>query len=1081
MNKSDQSLEQLRQAILQQRLQKRIKALDEDAGTKRIDAADRSQPLPLSFAQQRLWFIDQLDHAGGAAYHMPAAFRLHGRLDRTALRAALDRIVARHEILRTTFTSTDGTPYQHIAEEGAGFTLLEHDLSHLHGAEQAVMVDAISLDEAAQPFDLSVGPLIRGQLLRLRDDEHILLVTQHHIVSDGWSIGLIVQEFSALYNAFCQQQPDPLPKLAVQYADYAVWQRNWLQGDTLENQVSFWKSFLAGAPELLALPTDRARPPVQSYAGAAFAFSLSTELSAQLKALSQRHGVTLFMTLMAGWALLLSRMSGQEDLVVGTPVANRQRGEVGQLLGFFANTLALRVNLEANPTVAELLAQVRTHTLQASEHQDLPFEQVVEALQPVRTMSYSPLFQVVMSLEQSPRSHELDLAGLNISPIQQRHDFAQFDINLSLVETEQAIGGTLRYATDLFDEASIARMARYFETVLAGMAADAAQRVAHLPLADAPARAQVLTGFNDTQRSYPSDGLIHQLFEQQAAQNPEALAAVCGPHRLSYEALNQRANRIAHRLIARGVKPDDRVAICADRGIDLVAGLLGILKAGGAYVPLDPSYPAERIDYMLADSAPVAILTQSHLRSVFDHAGDASILMLDDATLGQEASSNPDRSIVGQTSRHLAYIIYTSGSTGQPKGVMVEHRNVLRLVINNPFAEVTASDCVAQCANVAFDASTWEIWAALLNGARLQVIPQDTVLDPAQLRHALADGGVTALWLTVGLFNEYVEALGASLAQLRYLLIGGDALDPRVIARFFASGHAPTHLINGYGPTETTTFAATHDIRPPVVEGRSIPIGRPIANTQIYLLDVAGQPVPIGVPGEIHIAGDGVSRGYLNRPELTAERFVRDPFSPHANARMYKTGDLGRWTAEGTIEFLGRNDFQVKIRGFRIELGEIEAKLASHAGLRDVVVIAREDNPGEKRLVAYYTHDAETDADTISAASLRAHLATHLPEYMLPSAYVRLDALPLTSNGKLDRRALPQPDGASSASREYEAPRGPVEEAVAQVWRDLLKVDRIGRGDHFFQLGGHSLMAVQLTSRLRDAIGIELALRDLFA
>ncbi|HEY0372238.1 MAG TPA: amino acid adenylation domain-containing protein, partial [Thermoanaerobaculia bacterium] len=1049
----------------------------------RIVRADRSQALPLSLAQQRLWFLDQLDKAASAAYHMPAALRLRGRLDVDALQATLDRVVARHEVLRTSFVAVDGVPYQQIAAEDCGFSLQREDLSHLPADEREAHVTRITNHESREPFDLTTGPLLRGRLLTLAGDEHVLLITQHHIISDGWSIDVMTREVAALYAAFVRGESDPLPPLDIQYADYAQWQRSWLQGEELARQFDFWKEHLTGAPALLELPTDHPRPALQSYAGASVPLVLSAELTAGLRELSQRHGVTMFMTLLSAWGVLLARLSGQQDVVIGTPVANRQRREVENLIGFFINTLALRLRLDGNndeqPTVEALLAQIKETTLAAFAHQELPFEQVVEALQPQRSQSHSPVAQVTFTWNNigRPRTGEVrpqTASDLVLVPADQPQETTQVDLQLLLGDTGSAVAGSLVYASALFDRDTIERWAAYYVRVLEAMVANASATVDALPLLPAAERDALLVGFNDTAVDYPSDALIHQLFEQQAAAHPDAIAVVFEDESLTYSELNARANQLAHYLINLGVQPDDCVAICTERNADLIVGLLGILKAGGAYLPLDPTYPQDRLTWMLNDAVPVALLVHSDVQDLLPET-DIPVLRLDvdiPILTRRLATHNPQLPTV--TSRNLAYVIYTSGSTGMPKGVAIEHRNVNRLVINNPYFTATSDDCIAHCANPAFDAATWEIWGALLNGARLLVVPSSVVMDPARLDATLSSNGVTALWLTVGLFNQYVELLPSAFAKLRYLLVGGDALDPKTIRQLLASANRPAHVVNGYGPTETTTFAITHDIVSVADDARSIPLGKPIANTQIYILDANREPVPVGVEGEIYIGGDGVARGYLNRPELTAERFLTNPF---AEGRLYKTGDRGRWLPNGTIEFLGRNDFQVKLRGFRIELGEIEARLSECEGVRDAIVIAREDLPGDKRLVAYLLWSA---AATLPLSDLRTELARDLPEYMIPSAFVELDTFPLTPNGKVDRKALPAPEATALTTHEYEAPENAIEQTLATLWQDLLRVERVGRHDNFFELGGHSLLAVQLISHIRAALNVELPLRELF-
>ncbi|HET8796683.1 MAG TPA: amino acid adenylation domain-containing protein, partial [Thermoanaerobaculia bacterium] len=1049
----------------------------------RIEIADRGKPLPLSLAQQRLWFIDQLDKTASVAYHIPAALRLLGTLDVVALQAALDRVVARHESLRTSLIAVEGVPYQRIAPADCGFALRHTDLRHLSGAEREDAVARLTAEEARKPFDLVEGPLFRGQLLALSNEEHVLLITQHHIVSDGWSLNLLVHEVATLYAAFTRGESDPLPPLDIQYADYALWQRKWLQGDELARQFDFWKRHLSGAPALLELPTDRPRPALQSHDGGIVPFLVPAQLTNDLRALSQRHGVTLYMTLLSAYGLLLSRLSGQSDVVIGTPVANRQRREVENLIGFFVNTLALRMRFDEPSNVAELLGQVKETTLAAFAHQELPFEQVVEALQPQRSQSHSPLAQVTFTWNNLEGSRadggeSRELPGLRLAPMRREHETTQFDLQLLLDDAGEVLAGGWVFASALFDRPTIERWAGYYVRILEAMVADTAAPVETLPLLPEAERRQTLEAFNETDAVYPEHALIHELFERQAALRPDAVALVHEGETLTYAELNLRANQLAHYLIGRGLKPDDRVAICSERNIDLIAGLLGILKAGGAYVPLDPSHPAERLAWMLEDSAPAALLVQSDLQESLPETA-IPVLRLDiDVPVLARRMPVENPAVSGLHARNLAYVIYTSGSTGTPKGVMVDHRCVNRLVINNPYFHAGGDDCFAHCANPAFDAATWEVWGALLNGARLLIVPSPVVMEPARLNAALYEGGVTALWLTVGLFNQYVDHLSEAFGQLRYLLVGGDALDPRTIRQLLGSERRPQHVVNGYGPTETTTFAITHDIRAVAADARSIPLGKPIANTRVYILDGRGEPVPVGVEGEIYIGGHGVARGYLNRPELTAERFLRDPFRDDPDARMYRTGDRGRWHSDGTIEFLGRNDFQVKIRGFRVELGEIEAKLGQCAGVRDAVVLARQDSPGDKRLIAYLV---ASEGIELSAVDLRDALSRQLPDYMVPSAFVQLESLPLTANGKIDRQALPSPEAAAFGVREYEAPIGEIEETLAALWKELLRVERVGRTDNFFELGGHSLLAVQLISHIRAALHVELPLRELFA
>ncbi|MEB2125861.1 amino acid adenylation domain-containing protein, partial [Xanthomonas campestris pv. campestris] len=1037
--------------------------------------ADRSAALPLSWAQQRLWFLDQLDPAAGLAYHIPAALRLQGALDVAALQATLDRIVARHESLRTRFVQGEDGPVQQFAPETIGFALEQVDLSALPDDAQQAMVEQRSAQEALAPFDLAVGPLIRGQLLRLSAQEHVLLVTQHHIVSDGWSIGVMIGEVTALYAAFSEGQPDPLPPLAIQYADYALWQRQWLQGEALQQQLEFWREHLSGAPALLELPTDRPRPAVQSYAGGNVAFTLPAPLVERLHALSHRHGTTLFMTLLGGWALLMSRLSGQGEVVIGTPVANRQRAEIEPLIGFFVNTLALRVNVPAASDVAGLLAQVKATALAGYAHQDVPFEQVVEALQPERSMGHTPVIQVMLALNNTPDAGGSPLSGLELSALETPRTTTHFDLSLSMTETPNGLECGLEYASDLFDAITVQRWAKHLAVLLDALADHEEMPLAERSLLSAPERHQLLHEFNATRGAYPANGLIGDCFSTQAQAQPDAVALSEGTAHMTYAELERRANQLAHRLIGMGVRPDDRVALCMERSIDLVVSMLAVLKAGGAYVPLEPSAPAARLAWQLDDCAPVVLLSHRGLhrdlavpRLYVDEPAQISITA---------AESMHAPHIAGLVSRHLAYVIYTSGSTGQPKGVMVEHRSVLRLVINSDYAPLGSDDCVAHCASPAFDAATWEIWGPLLNGARVQVITSAEMRDPAAFSAVLSSGGVTAMMLTTGLFNQLVDELEPVLGGLRHLLTGGEAMDPVIAGRLVNRRVRPQRVLNVYGPTEATAYATAYEIVSVEPEQRSIPIGRPISNTRVYVLDTAGQLVPPGVAGELHIGGDGVARGYLNRPELTAERFIADPFDGDPDAHLYRTGDLVRWRTDGTLEYVGRNDFQVKIRGFRIELGEIEARLGACIGVREAVVLAREEAPGVKRLVAYVLAE---EGVVVSVAELRQRLAHALPEYMVPSAYVLVAAWPLNVNGKLDRRALPAPGDDAVVAEAYTAPANDLEARVARIWTALLGVSRVGRHDDFFVLGGHSLLAIQLVSALRRDLGIEAELGALF-
>ncbi|WP_373568275.1 amino acid adenylation domain-containing protein [Bradyrhizobium cajani] len=1032
----------------------------------------REAPLVLSFAQQRLWFLAQLDQSS-TNYHIPLGWRLKGGLDRSAWQRSLDRVLARHEALRSVFVAPEGKPWVELLPEDAGLPVVEHDLRDRPDADEALL--GLCREEARTPFDLARGPLIRGRLIRISDEEHVLLLTQHHIVSDGWSLGVLVRELSQLYRAFVAGEGDPLPPLAIQYPDYAAWQRQWLSGERLQSQAHYWRNNLSGAPARLALPTDRPRPAEQSFAGASVTVVIDADLTRDLKRLSRQHDTTLFMTVLAAWAALLSRLSGQDDLMIGVPSANRGRREVEELIGCFVNTLALRLDLSGEPSVAELLARTRRAALGAQEHQDLPFEQVVEIVQPPRRLDHTPLFQVMLAW-QNNAAGTFDLPGLMVEAAADGFDQVKFDLELSLGEQGEVIAGTLDYATALFDQATIERQRGYLLALLRAMVADAQQAVGRIELLPADERAYLLEELNRTAVTYPEQLCIHELFEAQVRRAPDAVAVVCAEERVSYGELNARANQLAHHLIAIGVKPDQPVAICLQRSPMIVVGLLAILKAGGAYLPLDPAYPSARLRQVLDDAAPRVLLADAAGRSALGDDALRDLTVVDLAAATPEwanlPESDPDPRALGLTSRHLAYVIYTSGSTGTPKGVMVEHRGLVNLSLAQiGLFGVCCNSRVMQFASFGFDASASELVMAFGSGATLH-LPADELRQASnKLSDYLRSEAITHATLPPALLqgSQKLEGLGSQV-----LILAGELPKAELIRSL-----APASIINAYGPTEATVCAATWSC-PDGFDGAIVPIGRPIANTRVYLLDGHGGLVPFGAVGELCIGGAGVARGYLNRPELTAERFMASPFVD--GDRLYRTGDLARYLPDGNLEFLGRNDDQVKIRGFRIEPGEIAARLCEHPFVREAVVVAHEGPGGEQRLVAYVV-SPEAASDGLEgselAGALRAHISAHLPEYMVPSAFVRLAALPLTVNGKLDRKALAAPDDEAYAPRAYEPPQGEIEITLAQIWAELLGVERVGRHDDFFELGGHSLLAVQLLSRALDA-GFNFTAADLF-
>ncbi|WP_338270554.1 amino acid adenylation domain-containing protein [Corallococcus caeni] len=1029
-------------------------------------------PLPLSFAQERLWFIDRLI-PDSALYAIPLAVRLTGTLDATALAHSLRALVERHESLRTTFGLVDDKPVQLIAP-ALDVPLPIIDLCSLPADEQSAAVTQHTQSFAAQPFDLHTGPLLRSCLLRLADDSHLWLLSLHHIVADGWSLGVLIQEVAALYASASRGEPASLPALPIQYADYALWQREWLQGPARQPLLDYWTRQLADVPTVLELPTDFPRPAVPSPQGALHALRFPPELTASLKALSRAEGITLFMTLMAAFQVLLQRYCAKDDFVVGTPIANRTRSETESLIGCFINTLPIRANLSGQPSFRALLRRVQATCLEAYAHQELPFEHLVDALHLSRDLRHTPLVQVLFVLQNAPMS-ALALPGLNLEPLPTQSTTAKFDLTLNLEEDSGGLAGWFEYRTGLFAASTIARFAEQFATLLAGVVAAPDADIHTLPVLSERERQQVLVEFNANTSAYPSDS-IASLFHAQAASTPDALALLSADASLTYRALSERAGRLAHHLRHLGVGPEVTVGVFIERSHDLIVSLLAILSAGGAYLPLDTSYPSERLAFMLEDSGASLVLSHSALRDRLP-TGAHRVLCLDEvqSEVDSRPSSPPASTL---SSQGLAYVIYTSGSTGRPKGVSVPHQAVIRLVKESNYFALRADDVVLHLAPTAFDASTFEVWAPLLNGARLALFPASPP-SAESLAHAVSLFNVSTLWLTAGLFHQLVDSLDDSLLPLlrplRTLLAGGDVLSASHV-RAWLSRLPHCTLVNGYGPTENTTFTCCAPLSDASQVGASVPLGRPISNTSVFVLDRFGQPSPIGVPGELFAGGDGLARGYLGQPVLTAERFVPNPFSTSPGARLYRTGDLARWRADGQLEFLGRRDNQVKLRGFRIELGEIEAALARQSGVREVAVLVREDVPGDKRLVAYLV----LAPDAPSVSELRRALQQQLPGYMVPAHLLPLDAFPLTPNGKLDRRALPAPDARPSLDTGFVAPQSALEVQLASAWQAVLRLDKVGVHDNFFDLGGNSLLMVQLHTRLREALKLDVPLVELF-
>ncbi|WP_445374214.1 amino acid adenylation domain-containing protein [Photorhabdus tasmaniensis] len=1032
-----------------------------------IIPVSRDSALPLSFAQQRLWFLAQFDGVSDT-YHIPLAWRLQGQLNLPAWQQALNRLFARHEALRSVFITVDGQPQVELLPAEFGLPVKKYDLRKAaKGNEQ---LKRLCAQEAETPFDLACGPLIRCALIQRADEDYVFLLTQHHIVSDGWSLEILQTELGSLYSACLNEQPDPLPPLAIQYPDYAAWQRKAFSGQGLQAQGDYWCRTLVDAPVLLELPTDRPRPSQQSFTGGRVPVQIDARLVQALKQLGQQHGATLFMTLLTAWAALLSRLSGQDDLVIGIPSANRNRREIEPLIGFFVNTLALRIDLSDTPDVVTLLRRVRQTTLGAQEHQDLPFEQVVEIVQPPRRPEHTPLFQVMFAWQESD-TEEWQLPGLAVTPVVQGYDIAKFDLQLELTEKAGEVVGELNYASALFDPETIERQVGYLLALLRAMVNHPQQSVTTVDILSSTERTLLLKTWNATAAPYPEQLCVHQLVEQQMEKTPDAIAVRYENQTLNYAELNARANRLAHQLIALGVIPDQPVAICVTRSLERIVGLLAVLKAGGAYVPLDPAYPGERLAYLLTDAAPAILLADNIGRAALGEEALATLTVLDPNILPDQPDSNPQ--VPNLTSRHLAYVIYTSGSTGRPKGVMIEHQSVVNLTVELIARfDVDVTSRMLQFASFGFDASVWEIMMALSSGAML-VIPTETVRqDSHRLWHYLEEHAVTHACLTPAMLHD-----GAGLPAITIkptLIFAGEA--PATTLFQTLCGRA--NLFNAYGPTEITVCATIWNC-PSDYTGGLIPIGNPTVNKRVYLLDKHGQPVPLGTVGELYIGGIGVARGYLNRPELTAERFLVDPFSNETDARMYRSGDLARYLPDGNLVFAGRNDQQVKIRGFRIEPGEIEAHLTEHPAVSEALVLALGDGQN-KRLVAYVVaNNVVAEADNGLAASLREHLSDILPDYMVPAAFVRLDIFPLTPNGKLDRRALPAPDQHAFARQVYEAPQGEIESVLATIWSELLEVEQISRHDSFFALGGHSLLAVRMIEHLRHR-GLGVSVQTLF-
>ena len=1034
-----------------------------------IPRRSQSGPAPLSFGQQQLWLLAQL-MPDTPVYNECVTIHIPGPLDAAILEQSLNEIIRRHEAWRTSFPIVDGQPVQ-ITHSTLTLTLPVVDLRHLPATERETEALRLATEEGKLPFDLVNGPLLRATLMRLGDEETRLYLALHHIIFDGFTIyQVLLPELHALYKAFSAGQPSPLSPLPIQYADFATWQRDWLQGQVLADQLTYWKPQLAGAPTALALPADRPRPQVPTYHGSIQRFTLPGRLIGALRDLCSQEASTLYMALTTAFNILLYRYMGQDDILIGTAAAGRKRPEVQGLMGVFMNTLVMRTDLTGNPSFRELLRRVREVTLAAQAHEDMPFEYLVKELQPQREPGQNPLFQVLLMLE--PPQPALP-SGWTVTHTDIHPGVSKFDLSIIIEDRVESFLGYFEYSTDLFEAETIARMIGHWQTLLEGIVANPDQRLSELPILTERERHQLLVAWNATSTEFPSEQCVHQLFEAQVERTPDSAALIFEDQQLTYRELNERANQLARYLQQLGVGPEVMVGLCMERSLEMIVSLLAILKAGGAYVPLDLAYPTERLAYMLQDTQAPVVLTLEKFVDVLP--GQHTRLVCLDTVWERVAQESIENVVSGVTAENLAYVMYTSGSTGKPKGTEIRHSSINRLVFGVDYARLDSTQTILHMAPISFDASTLEVWGALLHGGQCVLFPE-RVPTPKSIGAAIHKYNVTTLWLTASLFNAVVDEAPDALVGAGQVLTGGEALSVVHIRRAL-EWLSHTRLINGYGPHESTTFACCYSIPKQLGESvRSIPIGRPIGNTQVYILDQHLNPVPIGVPGELYIGGPGLARGYLNQPQLTAEKFIVHPFSDDPEARLYKTGDLVRYLPDGNIEFLGRLDQQVKIRGFRIELGEIETILGHHPAVREAVVLVYTNERHEKHLVAYVVPFSEQHAPL---DGLRHFLKEQLPEYMIPSHIMLLDSIPRTANGKVDRHGLPVPQRASQDS--FVAPTSPVQHQLVQIWEDLLNVQPIGIRDNFFALGGHSLLAARMIDRIEQSFGKKLPLATLYA
>ncbi|WP_194270035.1 non-ribosomal peptide synthetase [Candidatus Methylospira mobilis] len=1066
-----------KRALLEKQLRGRLTAA---AGSETITKRPVADPALLSFPQQRLWFLSRMDSAN-VAYNIPTALHLSGQLNIPLLTLTVNEIVRRHEILRTKFDLAGDQAIQIIRPE-LPIEIEVQDLSALPPQEQEPEVLRRAREDGAYRFDLQNGPLLRVNLLDLGKQEYVLLFTLHHIVFDGWSAAVLFEEFATLYLSFAENRLPALPPVPIQYADYAYWQRQQLQGERLEKLVAYWRRQLADVPALLELPTDRPRPPIQSGAGAVYSFRVDRLLAERLREISRKQGATLFVTLVSVFSVLLHRYSGQQDFCIGASVANRSRPEFEALIGLFANMLVLRAELAENPRFTDFLRRMRTVSLEAQEYQDLPFEKLVEELNPMRDRSYSPYFQVIFVMHNMP-SGKWEVPGLQVRYLPIDFGSAKSDLTFHITEDNDGFDAAFEYSTDLFEKNTIERMATHFGTLLKTIAAQPETRVGDLPLLTEKEYRQLSDWSHGAALLSCDDGMLHERFEAVALAQPEQIAVICGDRQLSYCELNRRAEQWARLLRLQGIVPEMRVGLCAERSIEAIVGMIAILKAGGAYVPLDPSAPPERLDALLRDCAAGLLLTQAHLKARL--RTEIPTLCLDDAEAVELRVSGDDRSCPPYrpvSAQQAAYLIYTSGSTGKPKAVLVSHANAAASTAARLREYGEQPEGFMLLSSFAFDSSVAGIFWTLSHGGRLCIAQEGKHQEPNSLAAAIERDRPSHLLCLPSLYGLLLESCKADQTNsLRCVIVAGETCPTTLIKQHYQRLPG-TILYNEYGPTEATVWCSVYKTHPQ--DGnidRAVSIGAPIAGYQLYILDPQMNFAPVGVPGEVYIGGAGVARGYLQRPGLTAEKFVPNPYEEYG-ARLYRSGDLARRHADGMIEFLGRVDNQVKIRGFRIEPGEIEMRLLRHPLVKETAVLVREDRPGDKRIAAYIVPAGQTPAGSNISASetLRAYLKETLPDYMIPASFVILEQLPLMTNGKLDRNALPVPIIEGRFSGSGAVPLNPVEEAVAAIWKEILGAGHIDIHDNFFDLGGHSLSAIQVIVRIQDRFGIEISVAELF-